>query len=74
MANYKQYTYTRFWSPEDQEYVVVCTEFPGLSYLDECSEKAWKGMFSMMKEILEDMETNKELIPEPQKPHLEHVA
>ncbi len=30
-----RYTYRVTWSEEDQEYVGLCAEFPGLSWLEE---------------------------------------
>ena len=33
-----------FWSPEDQEYVGVCKEIPGLSWLARSEQAALRGI------------------------------
>ncbi|MBD3370027.1 toxin-antitoxin system HicB family antitoxin [Candidatus Fermentibacteria bacterium] len=59
------YTYRVIWSEEDQEYVGLCTEFPSLSWLDETQEEALQGIRQLVSEVVEDMRTNNEDIPEP---------
>lgn len=59
------YTYRVTWSEEDQEYVGLCTEFPGLSWLDESQELALKGIRELVADTIKDMKENKEKIPEP---------
>ncbi|MDJ0742947.1 MAG: toxin-antitoxin system HicB family antitoxin [Xenococcaceae cyanobacterium MO_167.B27] len=65
MINYKHYTYRTIWSTEDEEFVGLCAEFPSLSYLDETPLKALEGIMNLVKDIIADMETNKEEIPVP---------
>lgn len=39
-----RYTYRVTWSPDDQEYVGLCGEFPSLSWLAATPEAALKGI------------------------------
>ena len=59
------YTYRVTWSEEDQEHVGLCLEFPSLSWLDKTPEKALQGIRKVVSEIVEDMQTRGEQIPEP---------
>lgn len=65
MINHEHYTYRVIWSAEDQEYVGLCAEFPSLSFLDEDRVTAFEGITNLVKDIVADMETANELIPEP---------
>lgn len=65
MANYEHFTYRVTWSPEDEEYVGLCAEFPSLSYLDENQNAALGGIVDIVREVIEDMSNNGEPIPEP---------
>ncbi len=65
MVNYNHYTYRVFWSEEDQEYVGLCAEFPGLSHLDADITAALAGILDLVKFVVADMETSGEPIPEP---------
>lgn len=60
-----RYTYRVTWSEEDQEYVGLCAEFPGLSWLAGSQEEALKGIRQMAAEVIADMQSNGEPIPEP---------
>lgn len=60
-----RYTYRVTWSEEDQEYVGLCTEFPGLSWLAGSQEEALKGIRQIIAEVKADMQANGEPIPEP---------
>ncbi len=60
-----RYTYRITWSEDDQEYVGLCAEFPGLSWLEKNQEKALAGIRKLVKETLMDLEANQETIPEP---------
>jgi len=62
--NSEFYTYRVTWSQEDQEHVGLCAEFPSLSYLDRDINKALKGIISLVSDVVEDMQNNKEPIPE----------
>lgn len=59
------YTYRITWSDEDGEYVGLCAEFPGLSWLDISPESALHGIRNLVKETIIDMQTNNEKIPQP---------
>lgn len=59
------YTYRVTWSSEDQEYVGLCAEFPSLSHLDSTQEKAMQGIINLVKDVVEEMKSTGEVIPEP---------
>ena len=59
------YTYRVTWSAEDQEYVGLCAEFPGLSWLAADHEEALRGIRQLVAEVIADMQANQENIPEP---------
>lgn len=58
------YTYRVTWSPEDQEHVGLCTEFPSLSWLARSQQEALSGISQLVKEVLADMTSQGESIPE----------
>jgi len=60
-----RYTYRVTWSEEDNEYVGLCAEFPSLSWLSITPEAALKGVRKLVAEIISDMKSNDEIIPEP---------
>ncbi|MGI9280760.1 MAG: type II toxin-antitoxin system HicB family antitoxin [Endozoicomonas sp.] len=60
-----RYTYRVTWSEEDQEYVGLCAELPGLSWLDKSQEQALKGIRQLVANCIKDMEANSEEVPEP---------
>lgn len=60
-----RYTYRVTWSPEDEEYVGLCLEFPSLSWLAKSPEAALKGILKLISEVISDMKSNNEPIPEP---------
>ncbi len=60
-----KYTYRVLWSDEDEAFIGLCAEFPGLSWLAATSEKALKGIRTVVKEAVADMKKNKEAIPLP---------
>jgi len=60
-----RYTYRVTWSDDDNEYVGLCTEFPSLSWLAATPEAALKGVRKMVADIVQDMEANREVVPEP---------
>ena len=59
------YTYRVTWSPEDQEYVGLCAEFPSLSWLAETSEGAFGGIRELVAACVADMLATGEAVPEP---------
>ena len=60
-----KYTYRLTWSEEDEEFVGLCAEFPKLSWLAAGPEESLKGIRSLVKDCVEDMVQNKEIIPKP---------
>ena len=60
-----RYSYRVIWSEADQEYVGLCAEFPGLSWLDETPEAALKGIRKVVAEGVKIMEADGDSIPEP---------
>ena len=63
--NLNHYTYRVTWSPEDDEHVGLCAEFPSLSFLAPTPDKALAGMRKLVGEVVKDMKAAKEPIPEP---------
>ncbi len=59
------YTYRLTWSPEDNEHIGLCTEFPSLSWLAPTQEAALTGIRQMVAEAVADMQASGEPIPEP---------
>ena len=59
------YTYRVTWSDDDREYVGLCAEFPSLSWLDTSPEDALKGIRKVVADIVKDMNTSGETIPDP---------
>ncbi|ALS59637.1 type II toxin-antitoxin system HicB family antitoxin [Pandoraea norimbergensis] len=63
------YTYRLTWSPEDNEHVGLCTEFPSLSWLDVTPEGALDGIRKVVAEVVADMQANGEAVPAPLAEH-----
>lgn len=61
--NMDHYTYRITWSPEDEEHVGLCVEFPSLSWLASSPEKALKGIRQIVADAIEDMAKRKEPLP-----------
>ncbi|MEW5801117.1 MAG: toxin-antitoxin system HicB family antitoxin [bacterium] len=59
------YTYRVTWSEDDNEYVGLCAEFPSLSWLAKTPEKALEGIRKVVSDVVNDMQANREKIPEP---------
>jgi predicted HicB family RNase H-like nuclease len=59
------YTYRVTWSEDDKEHVGLCAEFPSLSWLASTHESALKGIRNVVADVVNDMNANKEIIPEP---------
>ncbi len=60
-----RYTYRVTWSEDDSEYVGLCAEFPSLSWLAPTPEDALKGIRKLVADVVNDMDTTGEPIPEP---------
>ena len=65
VRNNDHYTYRVTWSENDQEFVGLCAEFPSLSWLASSQESALRGIRSGVAQVVTDMKTNREAIPEP---------
>ena len=63
--NTSHYTYRVTWSPEDNEHIGLCTEFPSLSWLAPTIEEALTGIQQMVRDVVIDMQDNGEPIPQP---------
>lgn len=59
------FTYRVTFSEEDGEYIGLCAEFPGLSWLDETKESALHGITKVVADVISDMESSGEPVPEP---------
>ena len=59
------YTYRITWSPEDEEFVGLCAEFPSLSWLSDNQEEAFSGIRELVSDCVADMKSNGERVPEP---------
>ncbi|MDX8392026.1 MAG: toxin-antitoxin system HicB family antitoxin [Mariprofundaceae bacterium] len=59
----EHYTYRVTWSEEDQMYIGLCAEMPSLSWLADSHEKALKGVFNTVKDVVADMLKNNEAVP-----------
>jgi len=60
-----RYTYRVMWSDDDGEYVGLCAEFPSLSWLASSPEAALKGIRKVVADVVTDLKTNDEPVPEP---------
>lgn len=65
MKQTDQYTYRITWSEGDKEFVGLCTEFPSLSWLAENHEAALQGIRKLVAEVVVDMQSNGENLPQP---------
>ena len=61
----ERYTYRVMWSDEDNEHVGLCAEFPSLSWLAASPEAALKGIRKLVADVVADMESAGEPVPEP---------
>jgi hypothetical protein len=55
LPDYTHYGYRVLWSPEDAEFVGLCTEFPSLSWLAPTQDEALDGIRKVVHEVIEDM-------------------
>ena len=65
MIKNDKYTYRVTWSEEDGEYVGLCAEFPGLSWLAASPEEALQGIRQVVADVVGDMAAEGEQVPEP---------
>lgn len=59
------YTYRVSWSPNDEEYVATCVEFPSLSWLAADDVEALRGIKRLVQDVIADMTANAEPLPTP---------
>ena len=62
--NIKHYTYRVTWSPEDDEHLGLCAEFPSLSWLAKTPEAALRGITKVVADVVVDMQASGEPVPE----------
>ena len=60
-----RYTYRVTWSEDDNEYAGLCAELPSISWLALTPEAALKGIRKLVADVVQDMDTSGETIPEP---------
>jgi predicted HicB family RNase H-like nuclease len=65
MQKTDKYTYRVTWSEDDAEYVGLCAEFPGLSWLAQTPDAALRGIRKLVGDVIADMLSNEESLPEP---------
>lgn len=58
------YTYRVSWSPEDNEHVATCAEFPSLSWLAADELEALRGIRRLVTATVRDMRAAGEKIPD----------
>jgi predicted RNase H-like HicB family nuclease len=63
--NINHYTYSVTWSPEHDEHLGLCAEFPSLSWLAKTPEAALKGIEKVVADAVADMQASGEPVPEP---------
>ena len=59
------YSYQVMWLEQDQEFVGLCLELPSLSWLAPTQEEASSGIRALAADVVADMESNGEVVPEP---------
>ena len=65
MKPWEQYTYRVSYSPEDREFVGLCTELSGLSWLARTPEAALRGIRNAARQAVEILVADGEGVPEP---------
>ena len=63
--NIKHYTYRVTWSPEDDDHLGLCAEFPSLSWLAKTPQAAPKGIGKVVADVVADMQASGEPVPQP---------
>lgn len=62
-----KYTIQIFWSVEDDGFIAVCQEFPGLSAFGETREEALQEAQIALDLMIETFQNKNIPLPEPQK-------
>lgn len=60
-----KYSYRIIWSGEDNEFVGLCAEFPGLSWLAKDQAEALREIVALVNDCMADMEQSGEETAEP---------
>jgi predicted RNase H-like HicB family nuclease len=63
--NIKHYTFRVTWSPEDDEHLGLCAEFPSLSWLAKTREAALKGIEKVVADVVADLQASGDPVPVP---------
>jgi predicted HicB family RNase H-like nuclease len=58
-----RYTYRVIWSEDDSEFVGLCAEFPSLSWLSAEREDALRGIVTLVRETVADLDDDEEAPP-----------
>ena len=65
MVDVTHYSFRVFWSEQDGEHVATVAEFPRVSWLAPTPDEALAGLTAALRDIVADMQTTGEPIPEP---------
>ncbi|HEY8021280.1 MAG TPA: toxin-antitoxin system HicB family antitoxin [Thermoanaerobaculia bacterium] len=65
MEPWERYIYRVEWSEEDGEFVGLCAELPGLSWLAPTQRDALAGIVTAARDSVEILEADGEPVPEP---------
>ncbi|MEO7673881.1 MAG: type II toxin-antitoxin system HicB family antitoxin [Pyrinomonadaceae bacterium] len=60
-----KYTINIFWSEEDQGFIAICSEFPGLSAFGETHAEALSEAQIALKLMIEHYAESGQALPEP---------
>lgn len=61
-----RYAIQIFWSEEDEGFIAICQEFPGLSAFGETREEALREVQTALDLMIETYRENSIPLPEPQ--------
>lgn len=65
VVDVSRYTYRVSWSPEDEEFLGTCIEFPSLSWLAPDQVDALNGIREVVSEVVGDLQETGETVPYP---------
>jgi|1185.fasta_scaffold1726978_1 predicted RNase H-like HicB family nuclease len=58
------YTFHVTWSPEENEFLATCVEFPNLFWFDKDKTQALRSIRQVVENVVADMRANGEPVPE----------
>ncbi len=61
-----RYAIQIFWSEEDESFIAICQEFPGLSAFGETREEALREAQTALDLMIETYRENSITLPDPQ--------